>query len=244
MLDIQRLTLKIPIINYVRNYVRHLGIGKSILHMNRWIRQKYYYECIWHLKTKQKYLYLTFDDGPNPESTLFILHELKKHNAKATFFCIGRNVESHYMIYKKIIEEGHSVGNHTYDHLDGLETNTETYMDNISKAQSLINSNLFRPPYGNITKSQLRKLRTEKHNLTPIMWSVSSRDFDLKNVSVEECYSLVTKQSTNGSIILFHDLPLTMGRLRLVLPRILNDFKQKGFQFKKIDYNKLSKYVP
>jgi len=195
--------------------------------------KKIYPECLWDIKTHEKVLYLTFDDGPHPMATPFVLEQLKKYNAKATFFCIGKNVEEHFDIYKKIIDEGHAVGNHTYDHLNGWKTNDKTYLDNIFKAKKIIDSNLFRPPFGRITKFQLQQLQGEKYNLKPIMWSVLSGDFDEKILD-EQCYYRVVKNAKAGSIVVFHDSAKAMDRLSYAFPLVLKYFTENGFKFKSI----------
>ena len=198
-----------------------------------WLLKKFYPECTWDIKTKDKILYLTFDDGPHPEATPFVLEELKRYNAKATFFCIGKNVEEYFDIYKRIIEDGHAVGNHTYDHLNGWNTGDKKYLDNVYKAKKIIDSNLFRPPYGRISKFQLRQLPGEKYKLKPIMWSVLSGDFD-EEVSAEECYLTVSRNAKAGSIVVFHDSSKALPRLRYALPLVLKYCKEKGFEFKSI----------
>ena len=198
-----------------------------------WLLKKLYPECIWDNKTGEKVLYLTFDDGPHPVATPFVLQELKKYNAKATFFCIGKNVEEHFDIYKKIIEEGHAVGNHTYDHLNGWKVKDEVYLDNIFKAKKIIDSNLFRPPYGRISRFQLKQLSGKKYDLTPIMWSVLSGDFD-EEVTGEECYLTVAKYAKEGSVVVFHDSQKAFKRLDYALPLVLKNFKERGFEFKSI----------
>lgn len=200
-----------------------------------WLLKKMYPGCVWDIKTEEKILYLTFDDGPDPVATSFVLEELKKYNAKATFFCIGKNVEEHFEVYKKIIEDGHAVGNHTYDHLNGWKTQDEKYLDNIFKAKKIIDSKLFRPPYGRISRFQLKQLKGKKYDLIPVMWSVISGDFDEK-VSGEECYLTVVKNAKEGSIIVFHDSQKAYGKLRYALPLVLKFFTEKGFEFKRISY--------
>ena len=198
-----------------------------------WALKKMYPECIWDFKTVEKNIYLTFDDGPHPEATEFVLEKLKKYNAKATFFCIGKNVEEHFNIYTKIIKEGHSVGNHTYDHLNGWKTDDKEYLDNIYKAKKIIDSNLFRPPYGRITKFQLKQLKGEKYKLKPVMWSVLSGDFDTE-ISGEECYLTVSKNAKEGAVVVFHDSQKAWDRLHYALPLVLKYFTEKGFEFRKI----------
>ncbi|HEV8083770.1 MAG TPA: polysaccharide deacetylase family protein [Chitinophagaceae bacterium] len=195
--------------------------------------KKLYPECIWEIETSQKILYLTFDDGPHPEVTHFVLAELKKYNAPATFFCIGDNVKKHFEIYKKVIELGHKPANHTFHHLNGWKVNDAAYLKDISMAASVINSNLFRPPYGRISRFQLKALKGAGFNLTTIMWSLLSGDFDEK-LSGENCYLNVVNNAKPGSIIVFHDSLKAFTRLKYALPRVLEYFSLKGFQFKTI----------
>lgn len=201
-----------------------------------WVLKKLYPECIWEIRTKEKILYLTFDDGPHPEATPFVLDQLKKYNAKATFFCIGKNVQEYFDIYKRMIDDGHKPGNHTYDHLNGWKENDKTYLQNIFKAKNVIDSDLFRPPYGRITKFQLMQLRAEKYKLTTVMWSVLSGDFD-KNISEEKCFNNVTKNAKEGSIVVFHDSEKSFEKLLYSLPKVLEYFSKKGFEFRAIKNN-------
>lgn len=200
--------------------------------------KKLYPECVWNIKTVEKVMYLTFDDGPDPVATTFVLDELKKYNAKATFFCIGKNVEDHPEIYKRIIDEAHAVGNHTYNHLNGWHTDDAVYLDNIYKAKNLIDSNLFRPPYGKITKFQLKQLPAEKYKLKTIMWTVLSGDFDAQ-VKGEECYLTVIKNAREGSVVVFHDSQNAFNRLTYALPLVLKYFTEKGFEFRSINDKEL-----
>ena len=199
-----------------------------------WWLKKLYSECIWDIKTTEKILYLTFDDGPHPLATPYVLQQLKMYNAKATFFCIGKNVKEHFELYKKIIDEGHKPGNHTYDHLNGWKEKDKNYLQNIFEAKKIIDSNLFRPPYGRITKFQLKELGAAKYNLKTIMWSVLSGDFD-KNISDENCFLNVTKCAKPGSIIVFHDSEKSYSVLQVTLPKVLEYFSKKGYQFKAIE---------
>ncbi len=201
-----------------------------------WFLKILYPGGIWSIKTQKKNLYFTFDDGPNAGSTIFILNELKKYNAEATFFCIGKNVDEYPELYSKIIEENHAVGNHTYNHLNGWKTKDKIYLDNIYKATELIRSNLFRPPYGRITKFQLKQLSGLKFKLKTIFWDVLSGDFDEK-LSKENCYLNVIKNAKPGSIIVFHDSDKAFEKIKYVLPKALDYFSGKGFQFKKIVIN-------
>ncbi len=195
--------------------------------------KKLYPECIWEITTEEKILYLTFDDGPHPGVTPFVLNELKKYNALATFFCIGNNVKKYFDIYKLLIEDGHKPGNHTFNHLNGWKVNDELYIQNIEKAAEIIDSNLFRPPYGRISKFQLKALRGARYNFKTIMWTVLSGDFDEK-LSEENCYLNVVKNAKPGSIIVFHDSLKAFTRLQSTLPRILHYFSSQGYQFKNI----------
>lgn len=196
---------------------------------------------IWSFSNKEKVIYLTFDDGPTPEITGWILHQLKKYNAKATFFCIGKNINNYPDIFKSILNEEHSVGNHTNNHLNGLKTKNGKYLENILLAEQQIetsskpktqNSKLFRPPYGKIKLSQAKKIR--KNNYKIIMWDVLSADFDL-SISKEKCLQNVIDKTKNGSIIVFHDSIKASKNLKFVLPKILEYFSAKGFVFKKIE---------
>ena len=193
--------------------------------------KKLYPECLWDVKTNENIIYLTFDDGPTPDVTSYVLDELKKYNAKATFFCIGKNVKEHFDIYKRIIAEGHKPGNHTFNHLNGWKANDREYLDDIKQASNIIDSEFFRPPYGRITKFQLKALQGENFNLRTVMWSVLSGDFDVK-ISPENCYLNVTKNVKSGSIVVFHDSLKAFTRLEYTLPRVLDFFSEKEFQFK------------
>ena len=196
-----------------------------------WILKKYFSECTWNIKTNEKILYLTFDDGPHPEATLFILEQLKNYNAKATFFCIGKNVKEHFEIYKQIISDGHRPGNHTFNHLNGWNTRDEIYIKDIEKAAEIIDSNLFRPPYGRITKFQIKVLQQQKINLKTIMWDVLSGDFDT-SLKPENCYLNVINYANPGSIIVFHDSLKAFPNLQYTLPLVLKYYSEKGFQFR------------
>ena len=190
----------------------------------------FYPKCTWDIPSKEKVLYLTFDDGPHPEITTFVLEALKKYNAKATFFCIGNNVLSYPNMYENILAQGHAVGNHTYDHLNGWKTDLPIYFENIKSAAKLIESPFFRPPYGRITKQQIKQLKLA--NDLPnkiIMWDVLSGDFDLK-LSGETCARNVIKNAVPGSIIVFHDSVKAWDRLSVALPIVLNYFTDLGYK--------------
>jgi len=197
-----------------------------------WLK-KIYDSYTWSISVKDKILYLTFDDGPHPEATPFVLKELKKHNILATFFCIGKNVVAYPDIYDQIIREGHSIGNHTYNHLNGWKTNNDDYLNDIALAANEIDSYLFRPPYGRITSFQAKQLKTVMKGKEPkvIMWDVLSGDFDT-SCSPQQCLANVLFASVPGSIIVFHDSEKAFPRLEYALPRVLQYFSEKGYLFK------------
>jgi len=199
-----------------------------------WLK-RIYDSYIWSIPVNDKILYLTFDDGPHPEATPFVLKELKKHNALATFFCIGKNVVSYPGIYKQIINEGHSVGNHTYNHLNGWKTSNDDYLKDIALASHEIDSDLFRPPYGRITSFQAKNLKPVMKGKEPkvIMWDVLSGDFDIDCTS-QQCLANVLLASVSGSIIVFHDSEKAFPKLAYTLPRILNYFSEKGYLFRSL----------
>jgi peptidoglycan/xylan/chitin deacetylase (PgdA/CDA1 family) len=198
-----------------------------------WLRA-FYPKCTWNIPSKEKVIYLSFDDGPHPEATPFVLDQLRKFNAKATFFCIGNNVLKHPNVYESILQEGHRVGNHTYDHLNGWKTETVQYLENIKDAASLIDSNLFRPPYGRITKKQIRAIHSNPDLPQQIiMWDVLSGDFDLK-IDGKICANNVIKNTGPGSIIVFHDSQKAWDRMSIALPIVLAHFSKLGFRFERI----------
>ncbi|QVY64186.1 polysaccharide deacetylase family protein [Polaribacter sp. Q13] len=200
---------------------------------------RFFSKYTWRFLSDKKEIFLTFDDGPTPEITDFILAELKKYNAKATFFCIGKNVQNHPEIFLKIITDGHTVGNHTQNHLKGWNTDTDSYIDNVLACEktiqqfnnSTITQKLFRPPYGKIKKSQAAELIKKSYKI--IMWSVLSADFDT-TISNEKCLENVLKNTKSGSIIVFHDSVKAAERMKYALPKVLKYFSDKGFVFKAI----------
>jgi peptidoglycan-N-acetylglucosamine deacetylase len=201
-----------------------------------WWLKKIYPECVWQMPGQYKKIYLTFDDGPHPVATPFVLEQLQQYNAKGTFFCIGKNIEEYPFLYEEVVENGHSTGNHTYNHLNGWKTDDAVYIDNIVQAKKRIDSRLFRPPYGRATKFQLRLL--QQQGMVPVMWTVLSGDFDA-SLSKEKCLRNVVKNTGDGSIVIFHDSAKAFERLQYVLPRVLEHFSGKGFQFEKITGNNL-----
>ncbi|MDN3618523.1 polysaccharide deacetylase family protein [Polaribacter undariae] len=193
----------------------------------------------WRFLSDKKEIFLTFDDGPTPEITEFVLTELKKYNAKATFFCIGKNIQNHPEIFSKLITDGHSIGNHTQNHLKGWKSETNAYLKNALECEqtitqfntSTITQKLFRPPYGKIKKNQAKQLIEKGYKI--IMWSVLSADFDT-TISNEKCLENVLKNTEPGSIIVFHDSVKAAERMKYALPKVLKHFSDKGFVFKAI----------
>lgn len=199
----------------------------------KWIFPKY----VWEIPNNENKIYLTFDDGPTPEITEWVLELLKKHNIKATFFCIGNNIEKHPEIFEKVIADGHSIGNHTFNHLKGWKTKTDDYIENTNLCEAIIgnqpkNSKLFRPPYGKIKFSQSRILRKLGYKI--IMWDVLSVDYD-KNITPEKCLENVIKNTASGSVIVFHDSIKAFDNLEFALPKAIEYLKDKGFVFDRID---------
>lgn len=192
---------------------------------------------LWKIDTDKKEIYLTFDDGPTPKVTEFVLKTLKTYNAKATFFCIGKNIIAHPKLFNQIINDGHGVGNHTQNHLNGWATKTKQYIHNIETAQKIIVNNhqddkfqkLFRPPYGKIRKAQTKLL--VKKNYKIVMWSILSGDFDSK-ISSKKCLENVLKNTSPGSIVVFHDSEKAFEKVKYVLPKVMKYFSNLGYVFK------------
>ncbi|MGD1845108.1 MAG: polysaccharide deacetylase family protein [Salibacteraceae bacterium] len=182
-------------------------------------------------------VYLTFDDGPIPEITPWVLEQLEQYNAKATFFCIGDNVRKHPEVYQQVIASGHTVGNHTFNHLNGWDTPKEEYLKNIAQCAELVESKLLRPPYGKITRAQIAALKTDYRM---IMWGVLSADFDQK-ITPKRCLNNVIQNVRNGSIVVFHDSLRAEKNLRYALPHTLEHFHQLGYTFAALTSAALSK---
>lgn len=196
-----------------------------------------YNNFIWRQPTLEKKIFLTFDDGPIPEVTEWVLDILKSYNIKATFFCIGDNIRKHPLVFKRILEEGHQVGNHTYNHLNGWKYNKQEYFDNFLKCQEEINKFtsptrlLFRPPYGKLKLSQSRQIRQLGYDI--IMWYNLTKDYD-KKISASQCFNRSIKGIKNGSIIVFHDSLKAKKNLQITLPKTIEYLLSKGFQFDKL----------
>lgn len=207
---------------------------------------------IWNMPQDQKTIYLTFDDGPTPEITHWTLNILKEFNAKATFFCIGNNIEKHPEIFHDILKDGHTLGNHTYSHPKGWTTSSEVYVDQVLRTEEIIDyqasnskfqtlhadrsqgsprANLFRPPYGQITPQQGRRLLTLGYEI--IMWDILA--FDWKDsISEEQCAKNVISKARPGSIVVFHDSVKASRNMMFALPKVLHHFNESGFKFERL----------
>jgi len=192
----------------------------------------FYPNRTWSIPTKEKVIYLTFDDGPVPEATPWVLDQLEKYQAKATFFMVGDNVKKNPEIYKEVVNKGHSVANHTHNHVNGKYSRTKEYVDNIEECQTFIEKDnpkkLFRPPYGRMIKKQVNAL---KDNYKIIMWSVLTYDFD-NSLDAKECLAKSIALTKKGSIILMHDSVKTIKKLEKVLPAYLEHFTKEGYEFR------------
>lgn len=196
-----------------------------------WLLKKIYPALIWNKSRDSRCVYLTFDDGPIPIVTPFVLNILRQYNAKATFFCIGDNVDKHPGIFEQLLADGHRIGNHTYNHLKGWKTDDDTYIANFGKCDELLHTSLFRPPYGRAKRSQVKKLKALKPGLEVIMWDVLSGDFD-QQLTPEGCLQNVMRYTRNGSIVVFHDSLKAFSRLEYTLPLALKYWSEQGYSFK------------
>jgi len=189
----------------------------------RWL----YPQLTWHRSRQHPCLYLTFDDGPIPDVTPEVLNILKKYGIKATFFCVGDNIRKHPDIFKQIQEDGHQIGNHTYNHLKGWHSSKKDYLQNIALCDTLTQTKLFRPPYGRGTRAQYAQLR-ETYEI--IMWDVMSGDFDEK-LDPDTCLKNVINHAENGSIIVFHDNIKAAPRVTYALPKAIEYWLNAGYTF-------------
>lgn len=195
-------------------------------------------QLCWYRSVSEKVIYLTFDDGPVPNETSWVLAELAKYDAKATFFCVGDNIRKHPDIFQEIIRLGHRVGNHTFNHLNAWKTSREVYLENVARCQELIERfsdkkeamPLFRPPYGRISPSLIRKLCP---TYQIVMWNVLSGDYRA-DLSPQNCLKYTMKYTQKGSIVVFHDSTKSFKNLSFVLPRFLEYFSQQGYRFDKL----------
>ncbi len=196
--------------------------------------KKIFSNYVWDIPNTENKIYLTFDDGPTPDVTEWVLEELKKHQAKATFFFIGKNIKNNPDLFKRVVNDGHAIGNHTFNHFNGWKTSSDNYLKNTFQCQAEISkliiadSKLFRPPYGKIKTSQSKELRKLGYKI--IMWDVLSADFD-QTITPEKCLENVLQNAVSGSIIIFHDSVKGYKNLEYVLPRSLKILKERGFTF-------------
>lgn len=195
-----------------------------------WILKKTLTSLTWEMDQAVPALYLTFDDGPTPGITAEVLSILDRYNAKATFFCIGRNAERYPDIFKQILANGHAAGNHTYSHLKGWYTGNRDYFNDIALAARFVPSRLFRPAYGMITPSQIRYL---KRQYRIVLWSIMSFDFD-RDTSPGKCLGHVLTHARPGSVVVFHDSLRASEKVLYALPRVLEHFRGKGYSFNAI----------
>ncbi len=207
-----------------------------------WLMRKIFSGFTWRFSSSEKIVYLTFDDGPTPEVTEWTLALLKKYNAKATFFCIGENIAQNPELFEKLQHEGHSIGNHTYNHLNGWHTSNEDYMNNIVLCENVmqdfkignsLEEKLFRPPYGKLNRVQSKWLKEKGYKV--IMWDILSADFDT-TISPQKCAENVLKNIQSGSIIIFHDSVKASKNLKYALPQTLAYLKKNGFEMKAIKF--------
>ena len=199
-----------------------------------WLKRLLPKELIWDIKNDNpNTVYITFDDGPHPIATMFALEQLEQYNAYATFFCVGENVSKYPDVYQQILDKGNNTGNHTYNHMNGWKTSNNVYINNIDKAGKLIKSNLFRPPYGRIKYSQIRKLKQINPDTKICMWDILSGDFD-KNITPQQCTDNVLHSLEPGSIIIFHDSEKAYERMKFALPKVLEYCKNNGLKISPI----------
>lgn len=188
--------------------------------------QKVFPSLIWKINSKKKELFLTFDDGPTPEVTSKVLDLLEKHNAKASFFCLGKNIESNPKLFQRILKEGHSVGNHTFSHKNGWKNSTSEFLHDVANFNEIHETSLFRPPYGRMKNSQIKLLK-KKYKI--IMWSILSMDYN-KNIDAEKCSKIACNNWKKGSIIVFHDSEKAKKNMLFALEEVLKKAKIEGWE--------------
>lgn len=198
------------------------------------IIQRFYPSYIWKLKHQHDTIFLTFDDGPTPEITEWVLEQLKLYNFKATFFLVGENAQKHPQICQKILDDGHATGNHTQNHLKGWKTENNHYLKNVQQASEIIPGNLFRPPYGRIRSSQAGKLRQLDYKI--IMWSLLSHDY-LPNLNIKATLLKLKRKTRAGDIIVFHDSLKARENIMAILPEYLKWLHLHGFKSQTISFN-------
>jgi len=196
--------------------------------------RKIYPRAIWNYSRNEKVIYLTFDDGPIIGLTEWVLDELAKHKIKATFFCVGANILKHPFVYKRIMDEEHTVANHSMFHSKGFGTNVEDYLLEVEECAGLVENNLFRPPYGQLKRGQYRELLRKGFKI--VMWDVISYDYE--KIEPEQCLKNVLKYTKKGSIVLFHDNWKAETNLKYALPKFIEHFKELGYGFKAMEFKK------
>ena len=208
--------------------------------MYRWL-SLLYPSLLWHVPVKEKILYLTFDDGPIPEVTPWVLRELSKRNAKATFFCVGNNVKKNPEVYAQILQpKGHEVGNHTFHHLNAWKNSNQDYYTDIELTEKLLHLPSFVRRKG---KSNFPKLKPWKKRFRIVMWDVLSKDYD-KDLTAEDCLKRILRSARPGSIVVFHDSLKAENRLRLLLPKVLDHYQSLGYTFHSLaEFNTVQKSV-
>ncbi len=184
-------------------------------------------KLIWRKNPSSKVIYITFDDGPIPEVTPFVMDLLDKYNLKATFFCVGENVQKYPRLYTELVNKGHRIGNHTFNHLKGSSFSNDEYLENTYKASEYIQSELFRPPYGRMKYKQKRNLQSQ---FEIIMWDLLTRDYNQK-LSPESIFQNIKRFTRNGSIVVFHDSLKAKKNMMLVLPLAIEFWKSEGYEF-------------
>lgn len=204
--------------------------GRALLLQPNRLLRGLYPRALWRFATKQKFLCLTFDDGPI-ELTHFVLDELKKYNARASFFCVGENVEKHPEIYRRLLEEGHLTANHTQHHIKGFKYSVANYLLEVDQCQAFVDSRYFRPPYGQLKASQYKALLLKGFKI--VLWDVISYDYE--TISEEQCLGNVIRNAREGSVVVFHDNIKAEKNLRYVLPKVLAYYHNLGYQFLRID---------
>lgn len=204
------------------------------LHKSPGLLKRFYSDFVWHIPTHNKVIYLTFDDGPIPDVTEWVLEQLSAYQAQATFFCIGDNVQKHPDIFEKVLQQGHSVGNHTFNHLKGWNTDNDVYWQNIKECEAVLpTTRLFRPPYGRIKLSQSKALLPQ---YDIVMWDVLTGDFE-KYLSPEHCLQKTLQYTREGSIVVLHDSLKAWRNMSFVLPRLLEHYAELGYKFEALPQN-------
>lgn len=197
------------------------------LQLPDWLRPLLGSELLWRVRRPEKKIYLTFDDGPVPEVTPQVLALLDRYGWKATFFCVGENVAKHPELYRRLQKEGHQVGNHSFNHVRGFRYNDADYVANVDKARHYIDSKLFRPPHGELRRSQAALL---KKDFTIVMWDLITYDYDAA-MEADDILKLIRKNLRPGSIVVFHDSIKAQKNVLQVLPKALEYWTEQGYSF-------------